>query len=102
MGAPFPQNPDPTNASTRYPISQTSGHSATFQQRFESISQSDIQELRELKEKVRNLRAHHDKVRAEVIGKLRRGVPIQRGALNARLVTRNYRSLSAKSLSPLG
>jgi hypothetical protein len=101
MDAPFPLNPDPRNVSPRYPIAQASRHSATFEQRFEHISQSTIQELRELKEQLRIIRTRHDKVKAEVIGKLQNGVPIQQGALMVRLVTRSYRYLSAKSLYPL-
>ena len=67
----------------------------------ELIPQSRIQELRELKEQVRKIRARHDRLKAEIIEKLRRGVPVQQGSLNARLITRNYRFLSAKSLLPL-
>jgi hypothetical protein len=101
MGAPFPQNSNPTNAPSRYPLSQTGGHSTSFEQRFELISQSKIQELRELKEQMRNIRARHDAVKAEITGKLQRGVRIQQGPLNVRLIPRSYRFLSARSLTPL-
>ncbi|MGO9598758.1 MAG: hypothetical protein ACLP7Q_12285 [Isosphaeraceae bacterium] len=101
MGALFPHNTNPTDTPSRYPLSRTGGHSAGFEQRCELISQSEIQELRELKEQMRKVRACHDRAKAEIIDKLRRGVPVQQGSWNVRLITRNNRFLSAKSLLPL-
>jgi hypothetical protein len=101
MRAPFPRNSDSSDTPSRYPHFQTRGHATSFEQRFELISQSKIQELRELKEQVRKIRAQHDTVKAEIIDKLRRGVPVQQGSWNVRLITRNNRLLSAKSLLPL-
>jgi hypothetical protein len=101
MGASFPQYPDARSNSPRYPLSQASRHSETSGQRLEPISQSKIQELRELQQQKQIINARYDEVKAEVIGKLQRGVPIQQGALSVRVVPRPFRYLSAKSLTPL-
>ncbi len=101
MRAPFPQNSNPADTPSRYPHFHTGGHSTSFDHRFELIPQSKIQELRELKEQVRKIRARHDRLKAEIIEKLRRGIPVQQGSWNVRLITRNNRFLSVKSLLPL-
>jgi len=101
MAAAFPLNPHPNSTSNRHPLLETSRLSVTSKWQIQPISQSTIQELRQLKKQLQNIRAHHDKVQAEVVGKLRRGVPIQQGVLTARLVTRHCRYLSAKALCPL-
>jgi len=88
------------NRSTTYPFSQAD-HLAKQSYPSDSVTQAELQELCELADQVRLRRARLDECRARVIKKLQKNVPVEHGARRVKLVMREARYLTAKTLLPL-
>ncbi|QEH32113.1 hypothetical protein OJF2_05820 [Aquisphaera giovannonii] len=65
------------------------------------IQQDELDEMRELDRRLRQVEARRQQLRASLLQRLSSGAAIEAGRLTARLVERRCRILSAKKLLPL-
>jgi hypothetical protein len=89
------------NRSTAYPFADAGQIATPRLHPGDRITQAELQELRERADEMRLSRARLDECRARVIKKLQQNVPVEHGARRVKLVMREARYLTAKTLLPL-
>jgi len=100
MASPSFQNSVP-NRTTAYPFSQADHLAKPQSYPSDSVTQAELLEFLDLSQQAKELADRRDECRARLIAQLTRNLPVERGARRAKLILREARYLSAKSLLPL-